>query len=127
MRLYRLPASNWQTLFGSLDAPISRELDLIAQKPDCSEWLCLSKTAYEGLEPFAGYEGYDFTYRQAWGLTINEDVVRRTISDLRRNAYPPMADYVDGLVKGNQEQVDTYLQACLAVKARYTKLEVDDG
>jgi hypothetical protein len=35
--------------------------------------------------------------------------------------YPPMADYIDGIVKGDQAQVDAYVAACLAVKAKYPK------
>ena len=47
-----------------------------------------------------------------------------SISDYRvqREAeYPSMADYLDGVVKGNQAQIDTYIAACLAVKAKYPK------
>jgi hypothetical protein len=32
-----------------------------------------------------------------------------------------MADYLDGVVKGDQAQVDKYIADCLAVKAKYTK------
>ena len=35
--------------------------------------------------------------------------------------YPPMADYLDGVVKGDQAQIDAYVAACLAVKAKYPK------
>jgi len=35
--------------------------------------------------------------------------------------YPPMADYLDGIVKGDQAQVQAYIDACLAVKAKYPK------
>ena len=37
--------------------------------------------------------------------------------------YPPMADYLDGIVKGDTEQVQTYIDACLAVKVKYPKTE----
>jgi tRNA A37 N6-isopentenylltransferase MiaA len=40
---------------------------------------------------------------------------------LRASEYPDMADYIDGIVKGDQEQVDAYVAACLAVKAKYPK------
>lgn len=43
--------------------------------------------------------------------------------ELRREAYPPMADYLDGIVKGDQAQIDAYIAACLAVKAKYPKPE----
>ena len=36
-------------------------------------------------------------------------------------AYPPHADYLDGIVKGDQAQVDKYIADCLAVKALYPK------
>jgi hypothetical protein len=35
--------------------------------------------------------------------------------------YPPMADYLDGIVKGDTAQVQAYIDACLAVKAKYPK------
>jgi hypothetical protein len=39
----------------------------------------------------------------------------------RASEYPPMADYIDGVVKGDQDQIDAYIAACLAVKAKYPK------
>jgi len=44
-----------------------------------------------------------------------------TYADLRAQEYPPMADYLDGVVKGDQAQIDAYIEACLAVKAKYPK------
>ena len=40
---------------------------------------------------------------------------------LRANAYPPASDYLDGIVKGDAVQVQAYIAACLAVKAKYPK------
>jgi hypothetical protein len=124
MKLYKLPANNCESLFGT---PMERkqvdDVVIIAQTPDCSSFLVLSKTNYEALEPFTSYDGYDFTYCQQWGLTVNEEVVIRTISDLRKNAYPPMADYLDAIVKNDTAALQVYIDKCLAVKAKYTKLE----
>ena len=39
----------------------------------------------------------------------------------RKNEYPPIEDYIDGIVKGDQEQIDEYIAKCLAVKAKYPK------
>ena len=39
----------------------------------------------------------------------------------RATAYPPMTDYLDGVVKGDQAQIDAYIAACLAVKAENPK------
>ncbi len=41
----------------------------------------------------------------------------------RAAEYPPMTDYIDGIVKGDQAQVQAYIDACLAVKAKYPKPE----
>lgn len=41
--------------------------------------------------------------------------------ELRRAEYPDMADYIDGLVKGDQAQMDKYVADCLAVKTKYPK------
>lgn len=40
----------------------------------------------------------------------------------RAAEYPPMTDYFDGVVKGNQAQIDKYIADCLAVKAKYPKV-----
>jgi hypothetical protein len=39
----------------------------------------------------------------------------------RAEEYPPITNYIDGIVKGDQAQVQTYIDACLAVKAKYPK------
>jgi hypothetical protein len=41
----------------------------------------------------------------------------------RASEYPPIADYLDGVVKGNQAQIDAYIAACQAVKTKYPKPE----
>lgn len=41
----------------------------------------------------------------------------------RTAEYPPITDYLDGIVKGDTEQVQAYIDACLAVKAKYPKPE----
>lgn len=44
-----------------------------------------------------------------------------TYADLRRAEYPDIRDYLDGVVKGDQAQIDRYIADCLAVKAKYPK------
>ena len=39
----------------------------------------------------------------------------------RSAEYPPIADYVDGVVKGDTAQVQAYIDKCKAVKAKYPK------
>ena len=42
-------------------------------------------------------------------------------NDLRKLQYPPIGEYLDGIVKGDQAQIDKYIADCLAVKARFPK------
>lgn len=39
----------------------------------------------------------------------------------RAKEYPPITDYIDGIVKGDNAQVQAYIDACLAVKNKYPK------
>jgi hypothetical protein len=39
----------------------------------------------------------------------------------RASEYPPITDYIDGVVKGDQAQIDKYIADCLAVKVKYPK------
>ena len=41
----------------------------------------------------------------------------------RAAEYPPITDYLDAVVKGDQEAIDTYIAACQAVKTKYPKPE----
>lgn len=45
----------------------------------------------------------------------------RTVSQKRREAYPHLLDYIDGVVKSDQAQINKYIADCMAVKARYPK------
>ena len=45
----------------------------------------------------------------------------KTYAQKRAPLYPPMSDYLDGIVKGDTAQVDAYIAACLAVKALHPK------
>ena len=39
----------------------------------------------------------------------------------RAAEYPSITDYIDGVVKSDQAQIQAYIDACLAVKAKYPK------
>lgn len=39
----------------------------------------------------------------------------------RAAEYPPITDYLDGIAKGDQAQIDKYIADCQAVKAKYPK------
>lgn len=117
------------TIFGGVD-PINHtpskypdlKIIMIGQKPDCSGYLLLTDTVVEEFSKQTSVpEGYDFIFRQEWGLTITEEIIHRVISTLRAEAYPPMSDYLDAKVKGDAATEKAYLDACLAVKAKYPK------
>ena len=39
----------------------------------------------------------------------------------RQTEYPPMADYLDAIVKGDEAQKQKYIDDCKAVKEKYPK------
>jgi len=39
----------------------------------------------------------------------------------RQAEYPSIIDYIDGVVKGDQAQINKYIADCQAVKAKYPK------
>ena len=45
-----------------------------------------------------------------------------TYAEKRVAEYPPMTDYLDGVVKSDQTQIAKYIADCLAVKAKYPKV-----
>lgn len=95
---------------------------MIGQKPDCSGYLLFADQVVEEFTQHNSVpEGYDFIFRQEWGLRITEEILHRVISTLRAESYPPMADYLDAKVKGDVEQEQVYLDSCMAVKAKYPK------
>ena len=53
--------------------------------------------------------------------TVNAWVDPTAYKRKRAAEYPPMTDYLDGVVKGDQAQIDKYIADCLAVKAKYPK------
>ena len=44
-----------------------------------------------------------------------------TYRQLRAAAYPPVADYLDAVVKGDAGALQVYVDQCLAVKAKIPK------
>ena len=54
--------------------------------------------------------------------TVNAWVDPNAYIAKRVAEYPPITDYLDGVVKGNQAQIDKYIADCLAVKTKYPKV-----
>ena len=55
--------------------------------------------------------------------TVNAWVDPEAYKYQRAAEFPPYTDYLDGIVKGDQEQIDAYIAACQAVKTKYPKPE----
>ena len=119
MKLYQIQASNWETFFGTVETPIARDVTIIAQTPGCDAFLLLSKDAQDGLALKASVpDGFDFTYCQEWGLTINDAVVDRVVLDLRRKAY---GTWESQLEKIYDDGIDSWKVDGAAVKAKFPK------
>ena len=85
MKLYKLKSSNFEAFFGTPVEPIKRDVITIAQTPSCDAFLYLSNETYDELELLNSVPaGFDFTYCQEWGLTVDDDVIDRVIIDLRK-------------------------------------------
>jgi len=119
MKLYKLLASDYETYFGTMENPIVRVVTVIAQTPSCDAFLLLAKDTQEGLELLSTVpSGFDFTYCQEWGLTINDAVVARVVLDLRRKAY---GTWESQLEKINDDGIDSWKTNIAAVKTSLPK------
>lgn len=65
---------------------------------------------------------FDTTWKQVWLVAdaSPEEHLARVLS-ARAKEYPPIEDYLDGVVKGDELQINKYINDCLAVKAKYPK------
>jgi predicted deacetylase len=48
-------------------------------------------------------------------------VAANAYKESRAKEYPDFKDYLDGIVKGDQAQVQAYIDACNAIKNKYPK------
>ena len=98
MKLYKIESSNWETFFGTPEERIKRNVIGLAQTSNGDAFLLLSSETYNELELLDSVPaGFDFTYCQEWGLTVDDDVVDRVIIDLRKKAYPTWQDQLDDI------------------------------
>ena len=120
MKLYKIEASNWETFFGTHGSLIVRDVTMIAQTPNYDAFLLLAKDIQDGLELLDSVPiGFDFTYCQEWGLTIDDDdVVDRVIIDLRKKSYPAWQDQLDNIYHNG---VDGWKATIKTTKDKYPK------
>ena len=125
MKIYKLESSNFETFFGTHDEPIERDVITLAQTPSCNAFLYLAKDtqdAQDGLTLLDSVpSGFDFTYCQEWGLTVDDDVVDRVITDLRDKAYPSWKDQLDMQYHDKKNGTTIWEDMIQAVKEKYPK------
>lgn len=84
---------------------------------DAEKTKCIGHSSYHVLSSNQNFEQEFIAAAERAPLAPQQ----ATYADQRRNAYPPITDYIDGVVKGDQAQIDAYIAACQAVKAKYPK------
>ena len=57
----------------------------------------------------------------AYEAQANEVERLNLVKANRANEYPDFKEYLDGIVKGDDTQIQKYINDCLAVKAKYPK------
>jgi hypothetical protein len=78
-------------------------------------------TSYEGLTWLDESPKPTQAELDALWETTQRAINARAYIEKRKEEYPPATDYLDGVVKGDQAQIDKYIADCLAVKAKYPK------
>ena len=122
MKLYKIEASGWETLFGTPEDPIAKDVIILARTPNDGAFLFLSKDAQDAQDGLTLLDsvpsGYIFTYCQAWGLTIDDDVVDKVIIDLRKKSYPTWQDQLDDIYHNG---IDAWKATIKTTKDKYPK------
>ena len=80
-------------------------------------------TLYPNIKVIRGDIAYDADGNE---VAYDKDAVQAYVDAhayiaKRAAEYPPITDYIDGVVKGDQKQINKYIADCLAVKAKYPK------
>jgi hypothetical protein len=93
---------------------------IISLRPN-SHWV-LRGDSYNGLE------WLDQSQTKPTEAELNAEITRlqaeydaKQYQRDRAKEYPPITDYLDGIVKGDTAQVQAYIDACNAVKTKYPK------
>jgi len=74
-----------------------------------------------GLIPFTAEEEAQFDAMAIQYEAEQAESARTKYQRDRAAEYPSINDYIDGIVKSDQAQVQAYIDACLAVKVKYPK------
>ena len=80
-------------------------------------------TGVQVIVPFTPEEEAEWAVKLLASQAEQVELAKTAYQQQRSLEYPAIADYLDGIVKSDTEQVQTYIDACLAVKAKYPKPE----
>jgi len=104
---------------------LKSNIDITKYHADCDNLEAMRLDTLRQNALNAGYKEDEIEVKwidEAEWATIQEaNKPKPTYADLRRAEWPACADYLDGIVKGDQLQIDKYIADCLAVKAKYPK------
>jgi hypothetical protein len=78
-------------------------------------------TTSEGNIPFTAEEEAEWEAMQTAFTAAQAELEATKYQRDRAAEYPSINNYIDGVVKGDQAQIQAYIDACLAVKAKYPK------
>lgn len=95
----------------------------------CSAILAINSSAevsvdnedYERITWHNGTEVISKSDIQAKQAELKADFDSKQYQRDRQPEYPPATDYLDGIVKGDQAQIDKYIADCLAIKEKFPK------
>jgi hypothetical protein len=78
---------------------------------------------YPNVAIIRGVEAFD---EQGNSVAYDEQAVADKVNSMayvskRAAEYPDFRDYLDGVVKGDQTQIQAYIDACNAIKTKYPK------
>lgn len=88
-----------------------------------AQFIVTGGDSYSGIQWIETYDGPKPTEQEFLDEKSRLEAEYDTTEYQRQRAaeYPDFREYLDGIVKGDQEQIQAYVDACLAVKAKYPK------
>ena len=91
-----------------------------------ASWVCNNNdyNQLEWHEPPVYEGGQSKPTREEWDAEWERQTRIAELSEYkmqRIHEYPPMVDYIDGVVKGDNAQVQAYIDKCNEIKAKYPK------
>jgi len=76
---------------------------------------------YPNVVTIRGDVAYDVNEQEVTynATAVQAEVDANAYKEQRASEYPDFRDYLDGVVKGDQAQINKYIADCQAVKAKY--------